>query len=226
VVGLINYFSFKALIFWEKVKGLLGFENYPVINCCIVALKEKNQRSVQIKGSNYNETFIFVTKKSRFKIKSKAMISSFLPTTLPKCYVIVIFALVQMETFPISDSESEGATSAAAAQVARTPALKRPLSDEGEVDCITLDSDSEEEQVGKNWPRSIHLCLQQSNPARETVTLRNQLWFRQYISADVLFPPILLGQRVTKRCRLSLLTISALVYEPKCGGGGLRGLSQ
>jgi hypothetical protein len=54
-----------------------------------------------------------------------------------------------METFPISDSESEGATSAAAAQVARTPALKRPLSDEGEVDCITLDSDSEEEQVRK-----------------------------------------------------------------------------
>jgi hypothetical protein len=32
--------------------------------------------------------------------------------------------------------------------VARVPALKRPLSDEGEVDCITLDSDSEEEQVG------------------------------------------------------------------------------
>jgi hypothetical protein len=61
-----------------------------------------------------------------------------------------------METFPISDSESEGATSAAA-QLARTPALKRPLADEGEVDCITLDSDSEEEQVGKNWPRSIHL---------------------------------------------------------------------
>jgi hypothetical protein len=37
-------------------------------------------------------------------------------------------------------------------------------------------------------------------------------------------------QGVTKRCRLSLLTNSALVYEPKCGGGGgrgyLRGLSQ
>jgi hypothetical protein len=96
-----------------------------------------------------------------------------------------------METFPISDSESEGATTAGAAQVARTPALKRPLSDEGEVDCITLDSDSEEEQVRKNWHRSIHLCLQKSNPARGTVPLRNQLWFRQYISADVLFPPIL-----------------------------------
>jgi SLIT-ROBO Rho GTPase activating protein len=31
---------------------------------------------------------------------------------------------------------------------------------------------------------------------------------------------------VTKRCRLSWLTNSALVYEPKCGGGELRGLSQ
>ncbi len=35
-------------------------------------------------------------------------------------------------------------------------------------------------------------------------------------------------QGVTKRCRLSWLTNSVLVYEPKCGGmgGGLRGLSQ
>jgi hypothetical protein len=34
-------------------------------------------------------------------------------------------------------------------------------------------------------------------------------------------------QGVTKRCRRSWLTNSALVYEPKCGGGGeLRGLSQ
>jgi hypothetical protein len=36
---------------------------------------------------------------------------------------------------------------------------------------------------------------------------------------------------VTKNCRLSLLTNSALIYEPKCGGRGrgggkLRGLSQ
>jgi hypothetical protein len=92
-----------------------------------------------------------------------------------------------METFPISDSESEGATSAAAAQPARTPALKRPLSDEGEVDCITLDSDSEEEQVGKNWPRSVHLCQQKPSPDRETVPLRNQLWIRQYIGTDLLF---------------------------------------
>jgi hypothetical protein len=34
-------------------------------------------------------------------------------------------------------------------------------------------------------------------------------------------------QGVTKRCRLSWLTNSALVYEPKCGGRGeLRGLGQ
>jgi len=30
---------------------------------------------------------------------------------------------------------------------------------------------------------------------------------------------VLSSQGVTKRCRLSWLTISALVYEPKCGGG-------
>jgi hypothetical protein len=36
------------------------------------------------------------------------------------------------------------------------------------------------------------------------------------------------GKGVTKRCRLSWLTNSALVYEPKCWGGGgeLRVLSQ
>jgi hypothetical protein len=28
------------------------------------------------------------------------------------------------------------------------------------------------------------------------------------------------NQGVTKRCRLYWLTNSALVYEPKCGGGG------
>ncbi len=36
-----------------------------------------------------------------------------------------------------------------------------------------------------------------------------------------------MNQGVTKRCHLSWLTNSTLVYEPKCGGrGGLRGLSQ
>jgi hypothetical protein len=36
------------------------------------------------------------------------------------------------------------------------------------------------------------------------------------------------GQEVTKRCRLSWLTNSALVYESKCGGtgGSCGGLSQ
>jgi hypothetical protein len=34
-----------------------------------------------------------------------------------------------------------------------------------------------------------------------------------------------IGQGVTKRCRLSWLTISALVYEPKCGGMGGCGMS-
>jgi hypothetical protein len=39
---------------------------------------------------------------------------------------------------------------------------------------------------------------------------------------------IMYNQGVTKRCRRSWLTNSALVHEPKwgCGGGGLRGLSQ
>ncbi len=31
------------------------------------------------------------------------------------------------------------------------------------------------------------------------------------------------SQGVTKRCRLSLLTNSALVYDPNCGGGGVAG---
>ncbi len=36
----------------------------------------------------------------------------------------------------------------------------------------------------------------------------------------------LLHRGLKKRCRLSWLTNSALVYEPKCGGGELRGLSE
>ncbi len=35
------------------------------------------------------------------------------------------------------------------------------------------------------------------------------------------FSPIGFIQRVTKRCRLQWLTYSALVYEPKCVGGGV-----
>jgi hypothetical protein len=38
---------------------------------------------------------------------------------------------------------------------------------------------------------------------------------------------VLISQGVTKRCRLSWLTNSAFVYQPKCEGRGeLRGLSQ
>jgi hypothetical protein len=33
------------------------------------------------------------------------------------------------------------------------------------------------------------------------------------------------AQGVTQRCRLSWLTNSALIYEPKCGGGGSCGVS-
>jgi hypothetical protein len=60
---------FKAMIFWEKVKLLLGFENkWPV------ALKTKclrNQCCVEIQGSKFNETTLY----------SKVMISSLLPHT-------------------------------------------------------------------------------------------------------------------------------------------------
>jgi hypothetical protein len=37
---------------------------------------------------------------------------------------------------------------------------------------------------------------------------------------------VLVNQGVTKRCRLSWLTNSALVYEPKCGGRGVVAGSQ
>ena len=42
------------------------------------------------------------------------------------------------------------------------------------------------------------------------------------------FYAVTLNQGITKRCRLSWLTNSALVYEPICtgGGGALRGISQ
>jgi hypothetical protein len=32
LVGKINHCIFKALIFWEKVKALLGFENYDLLH--------------------------------------------------------------------------------------------------------------------------------------------------------------------------------------------------
>ncbi len=67
------------------------------------------------------------------------------------------------------------------------------------------------------------------------VDLYNCLPFMSFGTSKSQFkPPTIWGhlsydqQGVTKRCRLSWLTYSALVYEPKCGGGGyrLRGLSQ
>ncbi len=48
-----------------------------------------------------------------------------------------------------------------------------------------------------------------------------------YKSFNTLYPyPAYSTRGVTNRCRLSWLTNSALVYEPKCGGQGMRGLSQ
>jgi hypothetical protein len=40
----------------------------------------------------------------------------------------------------------------------------------------------------------------------------------QLVEVDVRVAALLSG--VTKRCRLSWLTNGALLYEPKCGGGG------
>jgi hypothetical protein len=46
------------------------------------------------------------------------------------------------------------------------------------------------------------------------------------IHLNITNPFYQVSQGVTKKCRLSWLTSSALIYEPKCGGGGLRGLRQ
>ncbi len=56
---VINHFIFKALIFWEKVKVCwdLHWTN-----------RLRNQRSIEMKGSNYNDTFNFITKKQRSKV--------------------------------------------------------------------------------------------------------------------------------------------------------------
>jgi hypothetical protein len=40
------------------------------------------------------------------------------------------------------------------------------------------------------------------------------------LSSEMAPSPLSYTQGVTKRCRLSWLTNSALVYEPKCWGGG------
>jgi hypothetical protein len=46
-------------------------------------------------------------------------------------------------------------------------------------------------------------------------TFHNLAQTLQYLAHRYTLP-----RGVTKRCRLSWLTNSALVYEPKCGGGG------
>ncbi len=58
-----------------KIKGPVGF--LKLKTCCMNKVCLRNQHSVEIKGSNYNETFI-----SSQKNLSKAMISSLLPTAL------------------------------------------------------------------------------------------------------------------------------------------------
>jgi hypothetical protein len=56
------------------------------------------------------------------------------------------------------------------------------------------------------------------------------VWGGEQIELSLRQKPTTFNQGVTKRCRLSLLTNSALVYESQCGrmggGGELRGLSQ
>ncbi len=49
-------------------------------------------------------------------------------------------------------------------------------------------------------------------------------WNFCYKQSDIKKLDVQWSQGVTKRCRLSWLTNSALVYEPKCGGGGLLAL--
>jgi hypothetical protein len=54
----------------------------------------------------------------------------------------------------------------------------------------------------------------------------NDLFSRLYLDSFY-YSVFNINRGVTKRCRLSWLTSSAHVYEPKCGGGGvLRGPSQ
>jgi hypothetical protein len=74
-----------------------------------------------------------------------------------------------------------------------------------------------------------------ANPAAVSLFLATVVWRTKYILHTISqlgWPQaswkVLLTQGDTKRCRLSLLTSSALVYEPKCGrrGWGLLGLSQ
>ncbi len=57
---------------------------------------------------------------------------------------------------------------------------------------------------------------------RKVVSAQSLIWYFQKPESG---PHTHTKQGVTKRCRLSWLTNSALVYEPKCGGRGSCGVS-
>jgi hypothetical protein len=75
----------------------------------------------------------------------------------------------------------------------------------------------------RNVKFSDFLCISRN----ECHIINQEHWsIHPMIIVEVLFEYMLLAgdNRVTKRCRLSWLTNSALVYEPKCGGkGGVAG---
>jgi hypothetical protein len=64
VMSLIYHFISKALIFLGKSKGIVGI--WKLMNLLHWAKCSRNVRSVEIKGSNYNETFILFTQKINF----------------------------------------------------------------------------------------------------------------------------------------------------------------
>jgi hypothetical protein len=64
VVGNLNHFIFKALIFWEKVKVSLAFENLWHVELSQVFKKWMLR---WIEGTNYNETFIWFKKITALK---------------------------------------------------------------------------------------------------------------------------------------------------------------
>jgi hypothetical protein len=52
VGAIINHFLFTAFIFWEKVKVSLGFGDLKTSDLLHGTKRLRNQRSVEIKGSN------------------------------------------------------------------------------------------------------------------------------------------------------------------------------
>jgi hypothetical protein len=68
---------------------------------------------------------------------------------------------------------------------------------------------------------SLHLIISVCELfANKTVENENILRSPRFMSVFLDKNCLCRHQRVTKRCRLSWLTNSDLVYEPKCGGGG------